>query len=56
MPADFTLLAPSGFKDELDKIANAVTSTDVTTIVELTQAAYDALDPADADTLYIVVG
>ena len=32
-----------------------VTSDDVTSIVKLTQAAYDALDPADPDTLYIVV-
>jgi hypothetical protein len=33
-----------------------VISSDVTFIVELTQAAYDALDPADPNTLYVVVG
>ena len=32
-----------------------VASDDVRTIVELTQAAYDALTP-DADTLYVIVG
>ncbi|MFP4150043.1 MAG: hypothetical protein ACLFV0_11200 [Nitriliruptoraceae bacterium] len=32
-----------------------VTSDDVTAIVKLTQAAYDALDPADPDTLYVIV-
>lgn len=31
-----------------------VTSSDVTTIVEISQAAYDALSPPDADTLYVV--
>ena len=32
-----------------------VESTDVTSIVKLTQAQYEGLDPADPDTLYIVV-
>jgi hypothetical protein len=35
--------------------ANAVTSTDVTSIVKLTQAAYDALDPVVSTTLYVIV-
>ena len=35
---------------------NAVQSTDVTNIVELTQAAYDALGSKDANTLYVIVG
>jgi hypothetical protein len=32
-----------------------VTSDDVTTIVKLTQTAYDALDPVSATTLYVIV-
>ena len=32
-----------------------VASTDVTNIVQITQSAYDALDPADPDTLYVVI-
>lgn len=32
----------------------AVGSSDVTSIVRLTQAAYDALDPPDATTLYLI--
>lgn len=32
-----------------------VTSEDITTIVKCTQAEYDALSPADAGTLYIIV-
>lgn len=36
--------------------SDAVTSADVTTIDVVTQAAYDALDPPDANTLYVVVG
>ena len=40
--------------DLLDSGAYVI-SDDVTSIVKLTQAAYDALDPADPDTLYIVV-
>ena len=39
-----------------DDIANFVSSTDVTDIVKLTQAEYDALDPGpDANTLYVIV-
>jgi hypothetical protein len=37
-------------------IADVVSSTDVTTIVKLTQAEYDALSPPEATTLYIVIG
>jgi hypothetical protein len=35
---------------------NYVTSTTITTIVRLTQAAYDALATKDASTLYAIVG
>ena len=34
---------------------DAVTSDDVGSIVTLTQSAYDALDPPDAGTLYVIV-
>jgi hypothetical protein len=33
-----------------------VTSTDVASIVKLTQAEYDALETPDATTLYVIVG
>ena len=36
--------------------AATVFSPNVTSIVELTQAAYDALSPPDASTLYVIVG
>jgi hypothetical protein len=36
--------------------AATVFSSDVTLIVRLTQAAYDALSPPDASTLYLIVG
>lgn len=36
--------------------ANPVTSTDVTKIVKLTQAAYDALTPKISTTLYVISG
>ena len=36
--------------------AQYVASDDVREIVELTQAAYDALDPVVATTLYVIVG
>lgn len=39
-----------------DAVDVSVSSTDVTSIVQLTQAEYDALSPADPDTLYVVVG
>ena len=32
-----------------------VASSDVTDIVQITQSAYDNLDPADPDTLYVVI-
>ena len=35
--------------------APVVTSDDISTIVKLTQAEYDALTP-DANTLYVIVG
>jgi hypothetical protein len=39
-----------------DEIENFVESTDITDIVKLTQAQYDALSPGpDADTLYLIV-
>jgi hypothetical protein len=38
------------------RAAGGVISTDVTDIVQITQAAYDALSPPDADTLYVIVG
>jgi hypothetical protein len=41
--------------NELDGlISTAVQSTDVSFIVVLTQAEYDALDPVDETTFYIV--
>jgi hypothetical protein len=36
--------------------ASTVVSGDVSQIVEITQAAYDALGTPDADTLYLIVG
>jgi len=36
--------------------AGKVQSDDVTDIAVVTQAVYDALSPADPDTLYVVVG
>lgn len=42
----------SGFTND----AGYVASADVDTIVQLTQAEYDALSPPVATTLYIVVG
>ena len=33
----------------------AVRSTDIRSIVQLTQSAYNALDPVDAATLYVIV-
>ena len=39
-----------------DDIANFIPSVDITNVVKLTQAEYDALDPGpDANTLYIIV-
>ena len=37
-----------------DSVASAVVSDSVHRIVTLSQAAYDALDPPDAHTLYLV--
>jgi hypothetical protein len=36
--------------------AATVFSSDVTLVVKLTQAAYDALSPPDASTLYLIDG
>lgn len=36
-------------------VADAVQSTTITTIVSLSQAAYDALGTKDANTLYVIV-
>jgi len=41
-----------GISDDVDL---SVLSEDVRSVVRLTQSAYDALDPADPDTLYVVV-
>jgi len=35
---------------------DAVTGDGISTIVKLTQAEYDALDPPDESTLYVIVG
>lgn len=40
---------PSG-----DTLAGVVHSTVIKQIVTITQAAYDALSPPDADTLYLI--
>tara|TARA_R100001086_G_scaffold193639_1_gene110624 strand:+ start:147 stop:326 length:180 start_codon:yes stop_codon:yes gene_type:complete len=37
-----------------DKVAGHVTSANINDIVVLNQAAYDALSPPDANTLYII--
>ena len=53
-----TIANVTGLQSALDgkqATGDYVESTDVTDIVVLTQAAYDALTP-DADTLYVVVG
>jgi hypothetical protein len=40
---------------ETKTILGAVSSEDFTTIVKCTQAEYDALSPADPNTLYIIL-
>lgn len=42
-------------EDSLITLYNLVRSLDVTTIVKLTQAQYDALYTKDAKTLYLIV-
>jgi len=43
-------------EDRINDLENeTIASVDVTTIVKLTQAAYDLLTP-DANTMYIIVG
>ncbi|MFA7120537.1 MAG: hypothetical protein WC277_03610 [Bacilli bacterium] len=47
-----------GNLDKSDQLVSAignVSSTDITTIVKLTQAEYDGLSPVDPNTLYIIV-
>ncbi len=39
-----------------DRVVGHVISADITRLVVLTQAAYDALDPPDATTAYFIVG
>lgn len=39
-----------------DDVNMHVSGTGVTDIVRITQAEYDALDPANALTLYVIVG
>ena len=53
-PPDLTDYYTKGQVDSI--VDDMVTSTDVTSIVKLTQAAYDALGTKDANTLYIIVG
>jgi hypothetical protein len=49
-------LASGDDVSELNNDAGYVASSDVSDIVKLTQAEYDALSPPVATTLYIVVG
>lgn len=44
--------AANGYADSAT--ADMVESTDVTSIVEISQAAYDLLDPPDGGTLYLI--
>ena len=51
------LISDAGRLKELpatDKVAGHVTSATINQIVVLTQAAYDALSPPDANTLYVI--
>lgn len=45
----------AGWLDAGVTAADLVSSQDVTTIVTLTQAEYDALSPPDDDTLYVIL-
>lgn len=51
---NLTILNSDG--STLTVVSNSVTATDVTNIVQLTQAEYDALGTPDSTTLYIIVG
>lgn len=55
-PAHDTPAFLNGVENRLVGLNKAVTSTDVATIVQLTQAAYDALATKDPATLYVIVG
>lgn len=44
----------TGWVQSQSGTSDAVSSTDVTTIVVITQAAYDALSPPDPETLYLI--
>lgn len=53
--ADWASLTDGLTPSELgDQVKNAVTSLEITSIVMLTQAQYDALTPAD-DVMYVIV-
>ncbi len=39
----------------VSEVTNAVASTDITTIVKITQSAYDALEVKDENTLYVII-
>ena len=56
-PKEAGLMSPED-KKKLDGIAAGVNvvGTGITAIVALTQAAYDALDAPDANTLYVIKG
>lgn len=51
-PFPYARYAP--YADEVETSTETVTSSDVTEIVVVTQAAYDLLTP-DASTLYVIV-
>lgn len=59
LPKTFTggeRLFASDLNDNFENLDNGkVASTDVNTVVVLTQSAYDGLTP-DAQTLYVIVG
>lgn len=50
----FSILDPSRAEKQIEALV--VISTDVGRIVKITQAAYDALTPKVATTLYLIVG
>jgi hypothetical protein len=56
-PKEAGLMSPED-KTKLDGIAPGanIVGTGITAVVALTQAAYDALDAPDAETLYVIKG
>lgn len=46
----------SEIDSRLELAENAVQSEEITSIVRLTQAQYDAIGTPSADTLYVIVG